>query len=351
MKAGIGAPKAAIGANPALEAAPKAGIGAQKAGIRPIPATIGAIAGRIGAPTGVGGPWHRGCLLVKRRVMIAPVDGKAPLYRSLMRHLVGIGWIDEPVGGRKGIGEVEAWSVTGFVVAACNHWFLLTAGHVFRDMELRFKSQRKLIRSCFLDGMSLGKPGHPITFSFDGTRKLVMDEREDGIDLGLLVLSPMYVELLKKGGIVPLDASAWAKPDAPVTGFALLGFPKERKSARVTAPPDNPDGIEVRWRVHPPLMSVRPERRPPKVLKKKVPQFYGRIAPKFMTPGGEVALDDIDGMSGGPLFALSRGEKEIKYWLVGVQSVWVKSKRALAATYAGPLMKTLEEEMRARGFG
>src|SRR5689334_219405 len=107
--------------------------------------------------------------------MIAQIDRTAPVYRSIMRHLVGIGWVDEPVGGRKSLSEVEAWVVTGFVVAACNHWFILTAGHILRDMELRFQSQRRLIRSCFLDGMSLEEATHPITFSFEGTPKMVLD--------------------------------------------------------------------------------------------------------------------------------------------------------------------------------
>jgi hypothetical protein len=68
-------------------------------------------------------------------------------------------------------------------------------------------------------------------------------------------------------------------------------------------------------------------------------QFYARIKDL-----GNVK--DIDGMSGGPIFALKKVDGEWKYKVIGVQSGWYRNTRTVAAcpfsSFAAELQSVVE---------
>ena len=59
-------------------------------------------------------------------------------------------------------------------------------------------------------------------------------------------------------------------------------------------------------------------------------RFYGEV--DFLTgEDGQPVFDDIDGMSGGPILAFKRDASGLRYWVIGVQSVWHKPTRTIGA--------------------
>ena len=67
-------------------------------------------------------------------------------------------------------------------------------------------------------------------------------------------------------------------------------------------------------------------------------QFYGRL--KDDSVG---MLKDVDGMSGGPIFALKKVDGTWKYSAIGVQSGWYEQSRIIAACPVSSLALALEE--------
>ena len=62
--------------------------------------------------------------------------------------------------------------------------------------------------------------------------------------------------------------------------------------------------------------------------------------------GCQTKLTDIDGMSGGPIFAIKWIDSQnIRYWVVAVQSSWLRSERILAACPILPLVNAIEQSI------
>jgi hypothetical protein len=54
-------------------------------------------------------------------------------------------------------------------------------------------------------------------------------------------------------------------------------------------------------------------------------------------------VDDIDGMSGGPIFTLKNVGNEWRYFVIGIQSGWYPDSRVIAACPFASLGAALEE--------
>jgi len=76
-------------------------------------------------------------------------------------------------------------------------------------------------------------------------------------------------------------------------------------------------------------------------------RFYARVPlPIGSADGRDISLTDIAGMSGGPVFAVAHdGKNTLRYWVVAVQSTWLKSSRILAACPIKPLISGILRSM------
>lgn len=83
-------------------------------------------------------------------------------------------------------------------------------------------------------------------------------------------------------------------------------------------------------------MPLKPTEEPALAGRKAKNQFYARL-----TDMGSV--NDIGGMSGGPVFALKKVEGEWRYKVIGVQSSWYPSARTIAACPFSSLGVALED--------
>ena len=72
--------------------------------------------------------------------------------------------------------------------------------------------------------------------------------------------------------------------------------------------------------------------------------FFGKL--NFDSPNAP-SLQDIKGMSGGPIFATKEFGQKLNYWVIGVQSGWYPSIQTISACPFSSLALSLEKELRA----
>lgn len=249
----------------------------------------------------------------------------------LLKHLVPILLVFEENGQR------HAFVITAFVLSANDQWFLVTAGHCIKEVNNYIASPGwKLERSCLLDSCHLGVRGFdPVPFLYKDAEPMRVDDKDLGLDYGVLVLSSYYRNLLESNGIRPLDEEAWRSPPDNPDSYWLLGIPGELVEVDF-----NLDCV----RIVPLAYGVErvPERHPG-FTETPVPLFYGRI-------GLDDGMTSIKGVSGGPIFALQQDKQDqVRYWVVALQSRWLNQSHHIAACPAKVLGEALRNVCETRG--
>jgi hypothetical protein len=154
------------------------------------------------------------------------------------------------------------------------------------------------------------KTDYPIPFGLkDSSRHHLVDD-DRCLDFGLIVLEPYYVKLLKANNIIPIEDENWLTQDPNVfDAFYLLGFPTSL----------NTKMGEVPIKLNPALFPILPmDDVPIDVLKGHPERFYGKI-------GDDNPLD-LDGMSGGPIFAFVKSNPT-RYWIAAIQNAWYRERK------------------------
>lgn len=218
---------------------------------------------------------------------------------------------------------------SGFLADVGGVWFYVTAGHILRGIRSAIKTGAKF------DVWRLGDQtagnrfkDTAIPFAFDIDRWGVIENQEVGLDYAAVPLETMYCQLLQVGGAIPIDKSAWGDHVTEHDQWALVGVPSETVSY------DGKTVITARVVVAP----IEPVDEPAAVGPKAQNQFYGRLKDDSAT-----IVKDIDGMSGGPIFALKKVEGTWKYSVIGVQSAWYPQRRIIAACPFSSFALALEE--------
>jgi hypothetical protein len=267
-------------------------------------------------------------------------NGPSRLLKALARHVVHLSCLDAKIQPDGIVTDVRnfdlrAFSVTTFVISVRDVWFLVTAGHILRDVENRLKAGRQIVKARLTDGFGTNDALPPIVFPFGDTPEWHVFS--SGVDYALFPLRPLYARQLVAGGVEPLDEQAWTDtPDHP-DAYYLLGFPDEATDVSVNS---RADGGVVNVSTGTPLLPVLPITDPPDTMKLTGERFYAKVpVTKGTGEGREIKLTDISGMSGGPVFAVAHdGQKTLRYWVVAVQSGWLKESRILAACPIIPLV-------------
>jgi hypothetical protein len=233
--------------------------------------------------------------------------------KSVGRHFITLSCVRTAPGKR----EERIFVFSGFLVDVNGIWFYVTAGHILRDIRLALK-QGATFDVWRLGDQTAGNrfKNTAIPFAFDVDRWLVIEKEEIGLDYATVALEVMYCQLLKAGGAIPLDKNAWGDHVTEHDQWALVGISSKTVSY------DGKSIISARVVVAP-IESVAV---PPEAGPKAQNQFFGRLK-----DDSAAVLTDVDGMSGGPIFALKKVEHEWKYSVIGVQSGWYPSDRITAA--------------------
>ncbi|HJP83008.1 MAG TPA: hypothetical protein VJ835_05830, partial [Fimbriimonadaceae bacterium] len=196
------------------------------------------------------------------------------------------------------------------------HWYLATAGHVLKQID------QALDKGVEPHSFWLSDHGpkfqNPVPFDYINAARTSLDEK--GQDYGLILLNQLYVDNLRMNNVVPLTINEVAHEGA-FDAYCILGSPSCWNVAT-----EYSTGIKIETS---PVMLAADRIDVPKELESKNPRMAFRIASGAMNDSGE-SLQDIDGLSGGPVFGFKRTDDgRLKYWLVGVQSSWNSKNIAL----------------------
>jgi len=228
---------------------------------------------------------------------------------------------------RPGEDEEKVHVFSGFLVEASSVWFYVTAGHILRDIRASINAGAEF-DVWRLDDQTAGNrfKGYAIPYAFDIGRWLVIEDEKIGLDYAAVALDTLYCKQLEVGGAIPIGKAAWGDHVTEHDHWALVGIPSE------TVAYDQRTIITGRTVVMPLDHAEEPELAGRKAENK----FYARLK----NVGN---VKDINGMSGGPVFALKKVEGEWKYKVIGVQSSWYPTTWTIAACPFSFLGTALEE--------
>ena len=221
--------------------------------------------------------------------------------------------------------------ISGFVVEANDIWFYVTAGHVVGRLHEAMNAGVTFDAWRLDDQTAGGGYQHPIPYDFDIDRWSVLRDDKIGIDYAITPLVGLICEGLRAGGVIPIDREAWeAIPIAECEHLFLVGVAHETvHSPRF--------GIITAKVSLIPLKVTSPPRQAGDTEQN---MFFAQLIMDSEQPGSRI--NDIGGMSGGPIFGAKKLGDETKYWAVGVQSGWYSDSKIIAACPISSFMEALE---------
>jgi hypothetical protein len=256
-----------------------------------------------------------------------PTDINEVALRAFGRHFVTLTCMQTPPGAPE-----HVVLISGFIIEVSGHWFYVTAGHILRDID-----QAHAAGSTFdvwrLGDQSAGGPHRQTGIPFDFVRKdwIVIRDDSVGLDYAALHLRDLYRLALESGRVVPLVKDTWGDHVTEYDQWVLVGVPAETVAhngqSLITA---KLVGIAV-------VEADEPEGAGSKAEN----QFYAKLR-----NGSESHLKNVEGMSGGPLFATKRQGGDLRYKVIGVQSAWYPLQRIIAVCPFSSLGLGLEEAVR-----
>lgn len=233
------------------------------------------------------------------------------------RHLVALCISYRSIANGKLSGP-QFFSAAGTIISFNDKFFFLTAGHSLQELSKAFDSSSVSIDSCVLADSFTQKPvsDKPIPFDFLGSPKFSLNQ--DGLDFGLIGLRSHYVRLLAANGVKAVGPENWEHQDSiDFHGYVMLGLPDEFESHTVTGVGA---GRLISAQVSPTLISLTRLATPPEGSPKfEHDRFVGQIDPRL-------EIGSIVGMSGGPILGFTM-EPPIRYWVIAIQSSWIRRSR------------------------
>lgn len=220
-----------------------------------------------------------------------------------------------------------------FVVEVEGHWILITAGHVIEEMRAAIDAGALLHDFNLHDKLAGNDFPFSVPYHFDVEDWAAIDL--DGADYAAAPLSMLFTAALMSGGIRPIEENAWGQdPLEQYPYWLLVGIPAETLSES-----------HGRQLLKLTVMPLAPSEPPANAA---LGQPGRKVFAKLITqPGLDGAIvDDIAGMSGGPVFGLRPNDHRMLYWIIGVQSSWYPSSRVVCFCPALPFLIAIKRAIR-----
>lgn len=235
------------------------------------------------------------------------------VVKTVGRHFVTLSCVQHPP--QKDQTRILLFS--GFVVEIVGEWFYITAGHILRDIRTAIESGSTFDVWRFGDQTASNKFNDTaIPYSFELEQWLVLEDSETGLDYAAVHLSGLYRKQLEAGEVTAIAKDAWSDHLTDHDHWALIGIPSESVLY------DGKTIINARVVLAPLIQADTP----PLAEEKAQNQFYAKLI-----DGSEQFVKDVDGMSGGPIFALKNVSGVWKYSVIGIQSAWYPTSGLLVA--------------------
>lgn len=259
------------------------------------------------------------------------------VFRSIGRHFVTLSCVASPPGS-----HYESLHVySGFLIEVSGLWLYVTAGHVLREIESALDAGYKL-SVWRLDDQTAGNSfeGKAIPIDFDIDRWIVLEDEEIGLDYAALPLDDLYRLGFEAGNASPFGKRSWGDHVARADHWVVVGLPNE------TVDYDGESTIQGRV-----VVALLEPTEPPRMAgARKENKFYARLK-----DGYEEYVTNIQGMSGGPIVALTNANNEWRYAVIGVQSGWYSSIRTISAcpisSFGSALEALVDETIELTGKG
>jgi hypothetical protein len=248
----------------------------------------------------------------------ADQGGNEKLLEFFCRHLVALCVTYREV--RRGVpAEKTSFSAyPGIVLSVRGMCSFLTAGHALKDLSDHLEKGEIIVESAVLaDTFGPGTISEkPIPFDLKNEPLFFIDDEKEGLDFGLVALRPYYAALLERHGIVAVFEENWINQGkVQFDAYAMLGLPEEFITSGESS---SGDGSLI-GRVAPTMIGVKAaDLFPEDVRSTTYPRFTGQL-------NDGLPLTSIVGMSGGPIFGFRYGPPAT-YWVVAIQSSWLKNK-------------------------
>jgi hypothetical protein len=208
------------------------------------------------------------------------------------------------------IGGSRICASSCFVMSFGESWFLVTAGHVLKELEELLDHPRvRFLQSCLIDALgSEAIHSNNVPFTYDKSKRFYIDQ--DGLDFGLIPLSHNHRQLLEANRVVPVAVENWMNQDIDrCHSFLLLGIPVDWVSHA-----QSPGGYSLH--IETLLVSVKRLTEPPFGAEATT---YERFIGDLTTPAK--MQHGLEGTSGGPIFGFYNDENgQLRYWIVALQS-------------------------------
>ena len=250
--------------------------------------------------------------------------------RFFCRHLVAL-CVRSRLAGSPPTSKPRFHAYPGTIVRFRDRYFFLTAGHSIEQLNEALESNEIEIHSVELaDNFGL-EPISDLAIPFDlrNSGRFFVDDEDDGLDFGLIALAPYYVRLLARNGIIAIEEKNWIHQGSlEFDKYWMLGLPEEFTTN---------DGT-----VSPTMISITRVLSPPNDVAATRYERFVALLPD------DLPLDSVVGMSGGPIFGFRLteapdGKKELRYWIVALQSRWNRQKRMVFGCPVLTFMTLLEK--------
>jgi hypothetical protein len=240
--------------------------------------------------------------------------------RFFSRHLVSLsGWYQATSPNEVEDGQLQFFSYSGFIISFNGLWCFATAGHILENLEGHLKEETiRVVRYSLLDDFGPDVISHdPIPFDYGRAPKYYIYNEDAGLDFALIGLGPYYQGLLQANGIKAISHENWANQHEVDFGkHMMIGLPQKAIESSTWK---SQDKVHFEAFVRPMTIDIEKLNELPEGTREtRYPRFIGKI-------NGDLPIDDIDGMSGGPILGFSK--EADKYWIVAIQSSWLSESK------------------------
>lgn len=246
----------------------------------------------------------------------------------LSQHFVALRIEYETKDAKGKVQPRRAAVLSGFLLELHGVTLWVTAGHSLKLIDDAIVAGKLRVReSTFLDHFNLdSKFGHGVPYRYEPGCGFYIEEKDEGLDFAMIMIDGNRRKLFSANGIVPIGRPHWENQAGLTFDFyRMLGIPED--CIRFTKRPDGTLDTEVRQallavdRIGPDDVGEPPWDSP-------APSdawFVGRIHP-------ECKIQDIKGMSGGPILGFRVSDGSMLCHCVAVQSRWWPHSRTIFGT-------------------
>ena len=251
------------------------------------------------------------------------------------RHFVSLCWVDcEIDSDGDAIKNPRLFCTSGFVIEYQGEWLWITAGHLLNQLDnLLSKNNRRMVQSQLIAGWNSDEETiSRIPFDYRRCLTYYVDDDNEGSDLGIAYLPEELKQALSDVGVVPIRNLAL--PEQDYDQYLMHGLPKQEQRDDIQY---SDEGIDCAASVMPVVFRVFPLDSETGGFSKTTRQrFYASIP-------AEVRLETLNGVSGGPIYALKQKGDRVDYHLAAIQNMERKISNTIAACPSVLINELLEK--------